>query len=486
MKSISNILRKSNITPFERVKILIQNNIQKEKTGKDKLSESDLYALTKGWSPSVSEAKEYNRYLDIIRLEDTMKMDTQMFLYRSEVAILRNQRIIDNFLSNTRRLNNIYDQTFTKHIPIKESVEFLTQHTYLEYEKVLHIFTFQNLPEEIQSDLLLLDEEVSINEEYLRDHVFLYERFENGNTLNKQDKDLIINRIYSRMYYEGVKKIKNSTAEKDGFLFTSFFAELPTKDLFQKIADDAHITYSNEDSLLSTVEEYAKSRNMSIEQLVKDTLSLWLDDGLFTKDYSPLFMSERLDTWNGNTKKNHRELFMAWYVELQKSKKYFQKLFDADKLKKQIIERDFLGMPRTIEIITGKSLYACKEDIIFVREYKQQIKILTPVSSMFLFAKKHATPTKSYQTLYEFKNLAEKVSSVFDIDMTEKYTECVDMYQEEIMLLNYSLSRLLDTVTTKAVLQYTLDITDNCFVFDLNTDNEVACITKRYKEEFKF
>jgi hypothetical protein len=40
-------------------------------------------------------------------------------------------------------------------------------------------------------------------------------------------------------------------------------------------------------------------------------------------------MSERFDTWNGNTKKNHKELFMAWYTELQKSRQYFQKLFDT-------------------------------------------------------------------------------------------------------------------------------------------------------------
>ena len=63
MKSLTNILRRSNITPFERVKALVHNDIHREKTGKDGLSDSDIYALTKGWSPSRSEATEYNKYI---------------------------------------------------------------------------------------------------------------------------------------------------------------------------------------------------------------------------------------------------------------------------------------------------------------------------------------------------------------------------------------------------------------------------------------
>jgi hypothetical protein len=91
MKSLTSILRSSNITPFERVKALVHNDIHREKTGKGHLSGSDLYILTKGWMPSRLEAIEYNKYINIVQLEDAMKMDAQMFLYRSEVSLLRNQ-----------------------------------------------------------------------------------------------------------------------------------------------------------------------------------------------------------------------------------------------------------------------------------------------------------------------------------------------------------------------------------------------------------
>lgn len=495
MKSLTNILRRSNITPFERVKALVHNDMQREKTGKDGLSESDIYALTKGWNPNRSEASEYNKYINIVQLEDTMKMDTQMFLYRSELSLLRNQRMLDHFLSYAKRLKHISEHVFTKDIPTDESIRFLIRNTYLRYENLVHLFTFYNLSKEIRDDLLLLDAEITGCEKYMDDQVFLYERYKDG-SLSSDDKNLIVDRIYSRMYYEGAKKIKKSTAEKDGFLLHAFFAELPIKDLFKKIVADRCIASGKKDTdteegILSLVEECAKNRNISIEKLVKETLFEWLDNGLFVKEYSPIYLSKRFDTWNGNTKKNHKELFTTWYEELQKSKQYFEELFDSKKLNKKIIEKDFLGMTRKIEVVTGESLYACSEDVDFVSEYKKQIEILLPISSMFLFIEKNATPIMNHQTLCQFKKLTQNTSTLFDVDMSERYTEFVNLYEEEVDLINLSLARLIDVATEhlyiEESLKYILDINDECFVFDLNTIKveKIADIAQKYSDEFK-
>lgn len=495
MKSLTNILRRSNITPFERVKALVYNDVHREKTGKDGLSESDIYALTKGWNPNRSEASEYNKYINIVQLEDTMKMDAQMFLYRSEVSLLRNQRVLDSFLSYTKRLKYISEQVFTKDIPTDESIRFLIRNTYLRYENLVHLFTFYNLSKEIRDDLLLLDAEITGCEKYMDDQVFLYEQYKDG-PLSSENKNLIADRIYSRMYYEGAKKIKKSTSEKDGFLLHAFFAELPIKDLFRKIVTDRCVASSKknidtEDGILTLVEEYSKSRHISIEKLVKDTLFEWLGDGLFINEYSPIYVSDRFDTWNGNTKKNHKELFTAWYEELQKSKQYFEELFDSKKLNKKTVEKDFLGMTRKIEVVTGESLYACSEDVDFVSEYKKQIEILLPLSSMFLFIEKNATPITNHQTLHEFKRLTQNISTLFDIDMSERYAEFVNLYEEEVYLMNLSLTRLIDVATehiySEKSLKYVVDINDECFVFDLATDGsgKIADIAKKYGEEFK-
>ncbi len=495
MKNISNILRRSKITPLERVTVLVHNDVHREKTGKQILSDSDHHVLTTAWNASTYEAKEYNKYINIVQLESSMKMDTQMFLYRSELSLLRNQRMLDHFLSYPRRLKHISEQTLTKDIPVDESIHFLTRNTHLRYGRLLHLFTFHNLSKEIRNDLIFLDGEITGCEKYMDDQVFLYERYKDG-SLSSEDKNLIVDRIYSRMYYEGAKKIKKSTAEKDGFLLHAFFAELPFKELFRKIVTDKCVVFGNkdidtEDGILSLVEECAKNRNISIEKLVKDTLFEWLDSGLFAKEYSPIYLSKRFDTWNGNTKKNHKELFKVWYEELQKSKQYFEELFNSKKLNKKTIEKDFLGMIRKIEVITGESLYACKEGVDFVSEYKKQIDILLPISNIFLFIEKHATPIMNYQTLCEFKKLTQNTSTLFDIDMSERYTEFVNLYKEEVNLLNLSLARLIDVATehlyTEESLKYIVDINDECFIFDLNQNRagKIADIAKKYAEEFK-
>lgn len=487
MKSLTNILRRSELNPYERIKILINNDLYIEKTGKDGLSESDIHVLTKGWNPNRSEANEYNRYIKIINLEDLMKMDAQVFLYRSEVSLLRNQRALDNFISNSIKLKDAINQSFTKYISTDDCIKFLIKNTYLEYEKTLHIFTFNNLPKEIQDDLLLLDEEITRDEKYLEDEVFLYEIFNKGNILSKNDKDLIINNIYTRMFSEGVKEIRNSISEKDGFLLHQFFAELPVIDIFHKLADDAHITY-NKENILSLVEGYANSKNTTMEYLIKEKISLWLDNGLFTKEYQPLFMSDQLNTWNGNTKNDHKTIFKTWYTELQKSKKHFEQLFDSGKLEKQSIEKSLFGIQRKVNIITGESLYLCKEDIHFVNEYKKQIEILIPMSKMFLFVEKYARPAVNNKTLCEFRNLAQNVSSIFDIDMTEKYTEFINSYQEEVALLNYSFDRLLDVSTEhlyKESFRYNIDFTEECLNFNFNNNGDADDIIRKYSEEFE-
>ena len=75
MKNLANILRKSNLSPKERIITIIQNEVYKEKNGKGTLTDSEIYALSQGWRPRDShEAKEYNRYLDASKLERSINV----------------------------------------------------------------------------------------------------------------------------------------------------------------------------------------------------------------------------------------------------------------------------------------------------------------------------------------------------------------------------------------------------------------------------
>jgi len=230
---------------------------------------------------------------------------------------------------------------------------------------------------------------------------------------------------------------------------------------------------------------------VTMVSLAKESLRSWLDDGLFIEHFAPMFASNRHDTWNGNTKKDHKELFGIWYTELEKSRKYFAGLFSARKLKRQEVEMTILFETKVVEIITGESLYMCSEDLEFVRQYRKQLELMLPFSNFACFIDKYAKPVRSYRTLCEFRKLGKRVSDTFDVDFTSAYDELIESYAEEVKLLNHEMRKLTDMATEHVYknadenFRYGIHITDGRFGFDLEEESEVLNVIEKYKEEFK-
>ena len=99
----------------------------------------------------------------------------------------------------------------------------------------------------------------------------------------------------------------------------------------------------------------------------------------------------------------------------------------------------------------------------------------------------NAEPIKNHSTLSAFKDLSDKTSSVFDIDMTEIYDKYIKYYEEELSLLNASLNRIPDIVMEKLYknnyFKYILSINDDCFNFDTSTNDDVDKIAKKYRKK---
>lgn len=491
MKNLSNIIQRANLTPLERVATLVRNNAHKEKTGQDMLSDAQLHALTQAWSPRMGSVSEYNKYVGVARLESSMRVDAHLFTYRAELALSRNQRVLAYCLADPKRINDKSDEEIMKGITEEESINFATAHTYLEYHHTLHTFTFFNLPLEVRQDLALLDNSVAFNKQYLEDEVLLYEMLKDGKISNK-DIDTLTDLIVSRLYYDGIRSMRGG-AERDGFMIAEFFAELPLKELMHKVAQDAGITWkdNNEEALLDDIQAYAQEKGVAMVSLAQESLRLWLGGGLFIKEFTPLFASDQHNTWYGDTKKNHKELFTIWYEELGKSKKYFSGLFSARKLKRQEIEITILREKKVVEIITGESLYLCRENLQFVHEYKKQVNMILPFSNFFLFIEKYAKPVKNYVTLCQFKKLGSEIADIFNADFTDQYNELLSSYKDEVNFINYDLARLTDMATEYLYknatedFSYNIHITDGRFWFDLEEESEPADIMQKYAEEFK-
>lgn len=496
MKNLANILRRSNLSPKERIITIIQNEVYKEKNGKGTLTESEIYSLSQGWTPKDSyEAKEYNKYLEASKLEKSMRLDARMFAYRSENFLLRSNILINytTYLENT--LGDFKkSETVNRYVPQEEIINFIMENTYLCYDKLIHIFTFNNLSKNIRDDLLLLDEYASYDGKYLEDEVFLYEIFNKSTPLDAQNKEILINHIFSGMYNDGFRKIKNGS-EKDGFMLLHSFAELPINKVFEKWAEYAHISLdeqsiSDKNYLLNKFEEYTKENNKTMEMVVKETLSRWIDNGLFVSEYTPLFFSNRNNTWNGNTKLTHKEIFIKWYTELQKTKTFIDGLVSDGTLEIKLIDREIFSTKEKIKIITSKSLYKCKLDIDFVKECKDQMRVLSPVVGLFLFINKHGNPSVNYKTLKSFYDMAQVFSDIFDIDMTDKYSESLQSFEQELNMINITFSKLLDKVSgllyTDKNIKYVLEINENNLFFNLNEKlSQADSIIDDYKGELK-
>lgn len=486
MKNLANILRRADITPRERMLTLVRNDVEKDKNGKGILSESEIYSLTQGWKPKTSqEAREYNKYLELSKIESSMRLDAQMFACRSENLLLRSHILIEG-VKNKIGKNN--DAILDKYIPREDTLNFVVQNTYLDYTTLIHTLTFNNLSKDIKDDLVMLDEYVAHDKKYMEDEVFLYELFKDSKTLSLQNKNILIDRIYSCMHHEGFRKIKGGT-EKDGFLLLHFFAELPMEAILKKWIEYARVGLSEKDNeqLLNRFEEYAKDRGKTMETVVKETLSRWIDDGLFVTEYTPVFFSDNHNTWNGDTKLIHKEIFSKWYEELQKIKEFIEKMVANRDLIVEEFDKEIFGVTGKIKIITGESLYNCKVDIDFINEYNEQINILLPLAGMYLFIEKYNKPLENLNTLKGFSELSKTFSDLFEVDMSEKYNDFVKSFEQEIKLINHSISMTLDNVSSFLYMRnkkYLIDIKENNFTFIIKDGSEISAdkIIESYKE----
>jgi hypothetical protein len=486
MKNLANILRRADITPRERILTLVRNDVEKDKNGKGILSESEIYSLAQGWTPKTSqEAREYNKYLELSKIESSMRLDAQMFACRSENLILRSHILLEGIKS---KVEKTHDAILDKYVSKKDALNFVLQNTYLDYSTLVHTITFKNLPKDIQDDLIMLDEYVTHDKKYMEDEVFLYEIFKNSKALSMQNKNILIDRIYSCVYHEGFRKIKGGT-EKDGFLLLHFFAELPMEAILKKWAEYVNIDLDEKDSemALNQLEKYAKDRGKTMETLVKETLSRWIDYGLFVSEYTPVFFSKNHNTWNGDTKLVHKEIFSKWYEELHKTKALVDKMIADGYLTSEQFDKDIFDVTEKIQIITGESLYNCKVDIDFVKEYKEQINILLPLAGMHLFIEKYNKPLENLGTLKGFSELSKTFSDLFEVDMSEKYSDFVKSFEQEIKLINHSISMALDKVSSFLYTRnnkYLIDVKENNFTFIIKDDSEISTdkIIESYKE----
>ena len=209
-KDISSILRRGNLTPKERVLLIVHNNITKEKEGKEILSASDKHALVEGWTPKDNnEVAEYNKYNSGWRTAGFAELEAQTIFLNAQSDYYRTMHLSLNFAlypayktirESVKQLENI------KRVDIKEANEIVAKQKEqklkdgLDYDFALYRLAFELLPDDLQQDLKLLYSDVNYDTTYLDQEEAVADLFKGKDELTAEAKEKLAELVAKRAY----------------------------------------------------------------------------------------------------------------------------------------------------------------------------------------------------------------------------------------------------------------------------------------------
>jgi len=407
-KNLSNLLQKGNLTPKERYLLIIQNDIERATTGKEPLTKADIEALQNWQAKTSNEAREWNKYNDGWKLSGRAGIDAE-FVYAETKAEYYRKNILTAELANypfyRERLNALQALKKIKVVDIKEAIEITNKQREqklrngVSFNYAVYKLALETLKDDYRQDLKTLYDSVEDDNEYLDNEEIIANLFNGKDELTKEAKEklaeLVAERGYNKhtkeyqlfMYFAGIpimeiakkwakeKGIKPSTQDYEWL--EKIKGGLKKKGLTREVLDKAkaeqNLTgeFADEEWLLTEkikeiLEQYARDNQTTPQEIIKATCLKWLDEGLLIKDYTPIFNSKQKNTFSGDTKHQHDELFKEWLKAKDKARETLNNLIDKGDLK----TADKTGQDKTI---TGESLYNLKGEFEFVKDFKERV-----------------------------------------------------------------------------------------------------------------
>ena len=529
MKKLNTLLEKGNLTPKERILLLVHNNVAKNTTGKEILTEADRYAICDAWKPKDNnEVREYNKYNDCWQLEGSLKLDAQTMYLNAQNALLRASRLVDYAMWTDCKNEGGYFRKIDLGVDPDEALKLINNNCGLVFDQVLYQLTFQNLTEDIRQDILKLCPDAETENQYLDQEEQLTELFNGKYSLTVEAKEKLADSILSAIYNKYAKLLAEKGLKKEEWWFHGYFAELPTIEIAKKCAEYNSINYEVNDGdlneaektqknaktisqliggdtsldkelrkkelskylLVQKIHKYAESQKMDMGELLKQTVLKWLDEGLFVKEYSPICKSTTKNTCNDvDTKLPHKEILKIWIKTKLEAGEILQKLTSGGQLKIEFRDRDFYGMKEKLKIITGESLYKLEGDYIFAEDYKKQANNLSSLGSLIIFVRDRGFLI-DYASLLAVADIYKKLSKVYEIDMGYKINDFIDEFKKSIQQLNneirYIADKLKESIHTTHNIKFPAEIFLNDMTINLEqVEPSVGETEAHYLKEFK-
>ena len=475
-KNITSILQRGNIKPSDRVKLLVADMASKERDGKTLLTEADKYALSEGWTPKNNEeVREYNRFSEGWKNVAYAEMDAQTTYLQATNGFLRASRYIGYTIQKKRHdlkdkpikggiADKVIEGIFKKEDEAK-ALNLVLGYLGLKLDYTIYLYAFELAGEQLQKDLLALYPDAKTERDYLEQEEIIYNLFNGKDKLSQTDKEKLAELIADECFIKYAREWR----------FDGYFAGLPLFELLGKWAvyykempiekekyadegeEEADLFNSIKKALTPKLTAYAEKHNTTIRELLKDTIIKWLDDGLFIKDFTPLYLSKEKEVFNkwlevkakatetiqglidkGELKTEKRKLDKDRADKtLQENIKSHQ-LYTIKNLDVNAVIIDQTGQDETITetetIITGESLYNLKGDFNFVKDLREQAGDFKFLGALVLFLNK-CRFVRDYSTLLAFEILFKELSKTFETDLTYSIKKWMGIFREDLELL---------------------------------------------------
>ena len=419
-KNISNLLAHGNLTPREKFLLLIHNDIQRTKTGKEALTPADKEALENWRAKTNEEAHEWNQLNEGWKFGGRMDLEAEIYFKDAQVAYLSASPITLNllFYPAYRRmgfaiesLKHVKKVTIDQAIEIaqKQKGEKLNEGMDLDY--AVYQLAFELLDSEDRKRLNELYGDIEYDHQYLDQEEIIANLYGKKNGLSDEAKDTLADLVAEQSYNKFAKEYQ---------LF-HYFACIPLVEVARQFLASHGIEISGNslrkdqqaedgdedtiDAVTKAMQQYANGHDTTIKAMLREGCRRWLDGDLF-EQYTPLAAS------------NHTELLSRWFKTKNKARKTLLKHVTSGELalrdrtdaetrkeklwSKGLYDREFATAQMMLEnldlastakgeldekkafeifsekVLTGESLYVFAGDYEFVKDFKKRADTYDP------------------------------------------------------------------------------------------------------------
>jgi hypothetical protein len=268
-KNISSLLQRGNLTPKQRYLLLIQNDIEKTRTGKEILTEADIAGLQNWQAKTNEEAREWNKYNEGWKLGGRAGIEAEMLFMQTLAEnyrknIVATELIIYPFYRE--HLNALQALKKIKVVDIKEAIEITNKQREqklkngFSFDYAVYLLAYETLKDDYKQDLKTLYDEVEYDTEYLDNEEIIADLFNGKDELTKEAKEKIAELVAERSYNEFAKE----------YQLYHYFADIPIMEIAKKWAKEKGIKPSTKDyEWLEKVKSGLKKKGLTREVLDK-------------------------------------------------------------------------------------------------------------------------------------------------------------------------------------------------------------------------